>query len=382
MAKTKTTIEINGKRYDAVRGTVLNHSRLSGSIDGVVKGKQPVVVTPTVQTKPSLPLTPVSSTPVMDVQRTRTRTSSPALGPKKHVPQSSQTLMRQGVQKPTSSFKKAHKSQTRTDVLAKQPKNVVLPKLSFHTVDATREARATQVSQSKFVSRFATMTVPRKAHASPTPIATVAKSSPQVRAVTTPAVIPQPLPSISGHSSSNDLFERALRKATSHEQPAHPTTRRAKKSSHRLLNAGALSLAVLLLGGFFVYQNLANITIHMAARKAGFAAALPGYRPSGFSIGNLAYSTGNVTIRFHSNSDTNRSFALVEQPSSWDSSTLLSDYVATTAGNSYQTATAAGRTVYLYGSNNATWVSGGIWYRVTNQNGLSTTQLIDLATSM
>lgn len=252
----------------------------------------------------------------------------------------------------------------------------VAPKLSIGSVDARREARAGKIAKSKLISRFGEIKVPASLHLAPavTPVVSLAM----------PAAAPSLPPSMRGQRSM-DIFQQALLKANAHEpakpsRKAYATKHRTRRRSHRLANVSSAALAVLIVGGFLAYQNVANVTIHMASAKAGFAASLPGYKPSGFSVGKFAYSPGNVTVNFHSNSD-DRHFALVEQPSNWDSATLLNDYVATTAKD-YQTVQTAGRTLYIYGQNSATWVNSGVWYRVDGNNSLSTTQLTALASSM
>lgn len=184
-----------------------------------------------------------------------------------------------------------------------------------------------------------------------------------------------------------DIFQKALEQAAAHELPPAPAknrahaTRRKRPRSRRLVNISAAALAVVLVGGFLAYQNTANLKLHLASSKAGFAATLPSYHPAGFSVGRFAYSPGNVTINFHSNSGNDRSFALTEQPSGWNSSTLLNEFVATES-DSYQTVQTGGRTVYIYGQNKATWVNGGVWYQVDSKGALSTRQLANLASSM
>ena len=65
----------------------------------------------------------------------------------------------------------------------------------------------------------------------------------------------------------------------------------------------------------------------------------------------------------------------------WDSQTLLQNFVST-SGQPYDAYKAAGRTVYVYGNGNATWVNGGVWYEVSDNGALSKDQIIQLANSM
>ena len=99
-----------------------------------------------------------------------------------------------------------------------------------------------------------------------------------------------------------------------------------------------------------------------------------------FSRGILKYAPGEVTLSFHSNTD-DRHFSVIQRASNWDSQTLRDDFVAN-SGHAYHTLQAGGRTIYAFSQGNATWVNGGIWYQIIDNADLSTSQLLNLATSM
>jgi hypothetical protein len=107
---------------------------------------------------------------------------------------------------------------------------------------------------------------------------------------------------------------------------------------------------------------------------------MPGYKPDGFKLDQMDYSTGVAAIHFASNSD-ERSFALTEKQSDLDSAGLRDSFV-TSEQQPYQTIETAGRTVYLYGEHNATWVSGGVWYQLRGAGALSDHQLVEIAKSL
>jgi hypothetical protein len=184
--------------------------------------------------------------------------------------------------------------------------------------------------------------------------------------------------------SEDDIFERAIAHATSHEQPApkeshQQKAKRAGRKHKRSLSILASVLLVVVLGSFIFWQNRADVELQLAAARSGVAASMPAYRPSGFAVKGLTYSPGTVTIGFRSPS--NQNYSVVQKTSNWDSQTLLENYVAT-SGQPYNAYQAAGRTVYVYGNGDATWVNGGIWYQVNDSGTLNKNQLIDLATSM
>ncbi|HET7320010.1 MAG TPA: hypothetical protein VFI84_00310 [Candidatus Saccharimonadales bacterium] len=369
--KTNTTIEINGKRYDAVSGLPLNTGKSAKSIDGVVRSAAATA---------TAPAAPAPKSAAMVV---RAKAHGTAGHRKAHVPSPSHTLMRQVVKKPSKSQLAKIKVQPRTDILIKDPSIVVEPKLSVASPDPKRTARANHVVRSKLISRFGEVHMHRPIISSS--VLDITSSGTAILDVAPPSDPPARPAIPPSQQRSMDIFQKALAHATSHEQKpsrAKHATMRAKGRRHgnRIASVSSAALAVLIIGGFLAYQNVANVTVRLASTRAGFAASLPAYKPSGFSVGKFAYHTGNVTINFHSNSD-QRAFALVEQPSEWNSETLLNEFVATKSSD-YQTVQTAGRTVYIYGQNNATWVASGVWYQVNTQGSLSTSQLVNLASSM
>lgn len=147
------------------------------------------------------------------------------------------------------------------------------------------------------------------------------------------------------------------------------------------MNAAAGALAIVLLAGFFAYQNIPNISMRVAASRAGFSAKMPGYQPSGFALqGPINYKPGQISLSFKSNSD-DRAFNVSQQVSGWNSEALADNYLAAN-NKEYQTYQDKGRTIYLYDNSRATWVSGGIWYEVDGNGILSSEQLIRVANSL
>lgn len=143
----------------------------------------------------------------------------------------------------------------------------------------------------------------------------------------------------------------------------------------------AASLAVLVLIGFFVYQNVPSLSMRLAASRAGVDAQLPGYAPAGFSQDKLvSYSPGKVTINFHSNTDS-REFKLVQQVSNWNSQALADNFLAAKS-KQYQTYQASGKTIYIFDGSNATWVNGGVWYQIEGHSSLSSDQILKIANSI
>jgi hypothetical protein len=148
-----------------------------------------------------------------------------------------------------------------------------------------------------------------------------------------------------------------------------------------MVNVGAASFAVLLLTGFVAYQNAPNFAMRMAGSKAGFAARMPGYQPSGFAMsGPIQSSPGTVSVSFRSTTDS-RSFTVTQHPSTWTSESLRDNFVAMD-GHTFQAHQDRGKTVYVYDGSNATWVNGGVWYQVEGKSSLNSDQLLHIARSL
>lgn len=384
MVKKPNILELNGKRYNATTGELLNgHQTGPRSIDGFAPARAAGPVKTPAASRPLAPTVATTSAPKVKPIADVTRASGGHL--QHHKPAGSQTLMRHAVHKPQPSVKRHLKPQQRTDVLVKQPSITVAPKLSSYQLDPRRVAHAKQVPRSPEVRRYAVDRAALVPQPVPVTIPAQTPTQPAVRPVYADAsaqALRQPL---TPKAHSDDIFAQALARANSHEQ--QPLTRRQTKIRRRksffggrALSIGATTCAVLLLVGFFAWQEKALITMKYAASKSGVAATMPAYQPSGFHASKFSYSPGLVAVNFtdHKSGD---SFALIEKSTSWDSSALRDSFVATRS-RTYQTIDAAGRTIFTYGNNNATWVDHGVWYQVNTQGSLTTNQLVNLAISM
>lgn len=355
-------LTLNGKRYDALSGRLLDGRHTSSqpkSVDGFAlpahhSGRPAHGMEPPRFTAPVI--TPQK---VFDVTRSGTHHA------RRHQLQHSKTLMRQAVHHPAASLKRRTKAVPYTGTLIKPPQfDVIMPKYSVNSLDHERWKRAKTIARNRLIRRFADVHPSiRQAVAKPAPVSTP---------IQTPRpLIPQP---------STDIFERALAAANSHKQPYAPVK---KKKHHRLrafTGVLASSMAILLIVAFVAYQNANFIQLRIASSRSGINATLPAWQPSGFRVGTFAYGPGNVTVTY-TNPVSGGSYTIAQAASSWDSATLLSDYVYP-HNETYDTLTSGGNTIYTYGNNDATWVSGGIWYKLTSSGNLSNSQIVNIATSM
>jgi hypothetical protein len=342
---SKTIIELNGQSYDAKTGKPLNAKQAKPAvqhIDGIVR--RPKETGATAKSKTA-----------------RTTASHAA----HHKPQSAKTLMRHVVKKPDASTSKKSSLKAAAPVGA-HPKHLpaVKPKLSLHSVDSARQKHAAIVKQSTAIRRFAPI--------APTTFEPVAAKPRSVPHTVAPVAPPAPA------SEYSSMLDRALQNATSH-------TQKSPKRHHTLakkLSAASLSVLVVVgLGALVASQNLPGIRMQLASSKAGIEAGLPSYHPAGFHLQDITNGPGAVTINYVSNSNDGRAYTVTEKTSAWDSQALREAFVNQTA-DSFETAERAGRTIYIYGDNQATWVSGGIWYQVQTEGSLSSRQLVDLAASL
>lgn len=320
------------------------------------------------------PLPQSTGPKVMDVSR---RTSSAQY----RQPQRATTLMRSSVSKPKPGLKGQTKVITPAQVAA-ATLTTVQPKWPVAQVNPTRLNRAEKISQSQAISKFAQSS----------------EIAPSAAKVQLPAGSTQAAVEAIEHQSqkSKDLFERAIASADSHtELPVNQKklAKAAKKQAkladkskrerpvhHHLASVVAASVAVVAIGGFIGLQNKAAITLRFADAKAGFQASLPSYQPDGYRVGNFTYTAGSVGTSFHSDTG-NRSYRLNQQTTNWDSQALLDNYVRANYG-SYQVLQSGQQIVYTYGKNDATWVKNGIWYSLISNGSLSTSQVLNIASSI
>lgn len=396
-------IEINGKQYDAVTGTLLGESRVKATpesrarhtphqgrvIDGFIRHHQaPMpVATPVVRTE--APATPapspvkVSAKKFADIQRPK------ASQAKAHQPQRSQTLMRHVVKKPNITKKTAIKTTGPAEMIAKPESSLttqLAKKVSVTQVNPVRLARATHVSRSQHIRRYApsrdeqrhTVAVnavrPGQHNAAVRSDVRVAARPTKSRSI----ALEQAAQSLAGRKKANDLFEEALIHASAHEQPLHKQQGKKAHRHRRLASAIAGVGAFLVIGGFIAYINMPNIELRVASIHAGFHAELPGYKPTGYALdGGVKASKGQVQLTYRSGDS---SYTITQVASDWNSATLL-DQNTEQRGAPTQTVQSEGRIIYIY-NNQASWVDSGVHYEISGNASLDSDDLVSLATSM
>ncbi len=372
MRKIKNTIKINGHTYDAITGELLSAGK---PIDHqVVAVEQPVVagsvITPSATaSKTALPVQkPTHNTSKKSVHR------PPAKATERET-QHSKTLMRHSVRKPSHAANSHDKTHIRsTSMLIKTPTAIELKKSARH-IDEKRLRKATHIVKSQQVTKFS-KPIPSAHH--------TVQHTPRAKAqaiqhhATTTHQRPAKHQTVHRQKTSADILQEALHHATSHRQPA---PKRHLSRSQRVAGFSALVVVSGALLGIVATQSAPNIKMRVASAKAGFAASMPGYSPAGFHMSDLQYGAGAVAMNYDSNSDSSRKFSITQKTSAWDSITLR-DTVVAKADRDFRVVEDGGLTIYLYGQNNATWVSQGVWYQVQGNGSLSDRQLVDIAKSL
>jgi hypothetical protein len=194
-----------------------------------------------------------------------------------------------------------------------------------------------------------------------------------------PAVKSAPKPS---HIIKQEAVAEALHNAPGHKANAHKQHKeKGSRKTSRLISIASASLALLLLGGYFTYLNMPNLSVRVAAAQAGIDASYPSYRPDGYSLnGPVAYDQGEVSMKFAANAGP-QNFAITQTKTDWDSSALKENFVKAKWGENATQYTENGLTIYAL-DGDAAWVNNGILYTIDGDAPLSSSQIRGIATSM
>lgn len=356
MLKTNSFIEVNGNRYDALSGQILEAggrvaqtTRASKKrvIDGFTMGAH--------HTRTRLVAKNVSSaTPKNPAQDLHGR------------PQKAKTLVRGVVAKPNA------KNSSPSSTL----------KHHVNKINSVRDLRAKSVEQHKLVKRFGnfgnrptqmdiTKTKPHKVHA--------------VEAhVMTPPKLPSMVTSIS-HRKIELMLDEALMRADAHKQMLnerrHGGVSAKIKRVPKWLSVGLLTVALAAAAFFIILRNLPAVAVHVAASKAGVNATMPAYTPVGFSYSTMQYTPGAITMQFNAKAEPQQKFVITQQTSNENSASLAANTLPKDAN--VETSEVNGTTVYIYGDHNdATWVNNNVRYSLKNQANLTSDQVLKIAKSL
>lgn len=209
----------------------------------------------------------------------------------------------------------------------------------------------------------------------PDPILVVAPQPPAP--APTPEAIAPPAP-VTQPKAQPSLREMAAQLSSPAEQKAISE----KAGLRRPVSIGAAALAVVIMGGYIWVSNYNNLSIRTASQRSGIVASLPHYTPSNYKLnGPISYGTGFVSFNLKNTKESDKTIAVVQRKSEWDSASLLELYVSP-KGKDYVAVDSQGLKIYLYGKNQATWVNKGLQYVVTANSSLSRDQIVKMAQSL
>lgn len=411
--KSKTVIEVNGKRYDAITGAAVGVASASSvtsghNIDGFFRSR-PAPAKP--QTSPAIQQIQIAATadptPRKRASRTinHTRAHSPqtaantrlhvrvaapasqtanvqqhsavqAKHVRHHAAQSSQTLMRTVVQRPLPSFHK--QAGTQASLQHKVP-SLIVPKASVASVNPARLLRAQAIHRSPQITRHghqsgvhATL-APLAVQPQPDPTPVVPPPQPNNDGV--PAA-PAPQPN-NGPEKPTDIFEHALMNA-GHFVDVHTHVNHFKKQTRRhLTSMAAGTIALVVIAGFAAYQNTPGLQFKVASIQAGVSTGMPNFKAAGFAYNGVKASGGKLTVGF---AGKNGQYQLTQQTTNLSGTDVIQNVGATDAGGhpNYTTVQAGNTTIYRFATTDAMWVSNGMWYTVNGNAPLSDQQVQSL----
>ena len=247
-----------------------------------------------------------------------------------------------------------------------------------------------QVKRSAKVKRFndtITQQQPRRVQVSTTekavthPLQTKANERMKARAV---SVQQTTAPKVSAKELKDQAIKKALMQAaTMDETPKTRTTKGEKlhfgfgRVALALICAATAVFAI----AYFVNLSMPDVSLKVAAMQTGIDAKYPSYVPRDYNISSITSENDKVSLSFL-RSETGDSFTLKEERSAWDSSALLSNYVKPEYGENYTIVREQGITIYVSNSN-ASWVNGGLLYKIEAAQGtLTEKQIRSIAVSL
>lgn len=299
------------------------------------------------------------------------------------------------LRQPAQASSGIHRGLQRSQTLRRSA--VAQPKLTTSQAQAKLPTTPREAQRSPMIRRFADISPPTKQRSSavqepitptdrPFKVHPVAERAIQ-RQASERATSPQPaLQNPSASTLKQALINEAMNQASTTNQYRRPARadRRKKQSKKpfRLASLATASLVVALLGGYFSYLAMPNLSVRVAAIQSGVDASYPGYRPVGYRLnGPVAYSGGQVSMKFQANSGSH-SFVLTQSNSNWDSTAVELNYIQPDVGDEYSVTKKQGLTIYTYGNGKAAWVNKGVFYSLNGNAPITSDQIARLATSM
>jgi hypothetical protein len=415
--ETNATLEVNGKHYDMLVGSVSAPSLRTSpqNIDGFFRARTrarriiPHSKLPINSSVSSLPATTrlVPSAPeihnplhatravnhtrahtpqnsrsrVISVDQTTTRTQRLTVhrGQPNHAryrtTQHSQTLRRDAVRTPEQS---THNRLRPSGALqAKVPSDISFKRSAEH-IDSDRLIRASSVPKSPLVIHHSTKTAPIV----PTLTALTVQPAPSPAV---PPIVPPPIPGNDGvppapapaplpDNKPTDIFEHALANANNFvDLKAHKASYHKKAKTH-IASMAIGSLALIVAATFVLYQSSPLLQVKVASVKAGISAHMPDFAAAGFIYNGVRAADDRIIFGFKSQ---NKSYELTQTSTNFNDADMIQTIGAVNPNGTpiYQVVMAGNTVVYRFNNTNATWVADGNWYTVSGNGALTNQQV-------
>lgn len=358
------TITINGKIYDATTGKPLHTAAMISK-----------KATPNPSSRKVISVVSDEQKPQPIVKKTVSRTKAVKSSNVHSHAQSSKTLMRTAVRRPSAS--ETGKTAIVTSGLLRQPEHRVFnqPK--------TKDHHASPIVRSNKIHRFgptASTTVQRSTKA--IPVQSAPKHRDSATAASSVFALKQapPIRTRTQKSGSN-VLQNALSNASSH-QTVTIGRKKTRTSKHMVVRIGASLAVIALLVGFFGYSAVPELSIRTASRQVGFSAGIPSYKPIGFSLNrSVEHTNGMVKISYISNTD-NRYYTMT-QSKYQDNQEGLNQQTLESGTSNYQIEEVKGLKIYIRNDGTqASWVNKGVWYTIEGTANLSNFQFTKIASSL
>lgn len=356
-------IELNGKRYDAVTGQYLGNSHAKPVAAAKIPGGRAMDGMVRSGSRPNRPHLESAQTKAQPKSRPNREHHKPS-HLNGHQPQQTKTLMRQAVAKP----KPLPKKEQITKGLDRAPIHTLALKESVAKVNPYRQQRANLSRRHQDIKRF-------EANTSRAPLPAVAARNTRLAESPRPATARTDVQP--AQQNYNSMFEAAIAHATSHQEPKHRATKKHSRG-RRALHATIAVIIVLGLGGFAAWTQRGQIELQIASWQAGFDARMPSYALTDYKRSAIQQEQGGIVVNYQSG---DRHYRISQQPSSWNSQTLLDQDVAGATTEDVETIESKGRIIYIY-DNNASWVDGGVRYDITGNAPLTTEDILSIVDSM
>lgn len=185
--------------------------------------------------------------------------------------------------------------------------------------------------------------------------------------------------SASATPTAREIKEAEITKAMAAGAPKDKRKKQRRKQS-RLMRYGTIAAGALMIIAMLAWLNLPALSVRYANFQSGVDAAYPHFVPEGYRL-TLPLDTDNnrVALTFASR-QTDESFTLSQEKSSWDSQAVRS-MVNDESDGKFLTTQDRGLTIYTY-NGNAAWVNKGILYKITGNAQLSSDTIVRITNGL